>query len=318
MSLELALISALNGASYGLLLFMLSAGLTLIFSMMGVLNFAHASFYTLGAYAGYQISLWAGFWPGLVLAPLAVGTLGALVERYGLRALHARGHVAELLFTFGLSYVIVEIVQVLWGRPPVPYRLPPELDGTLFTVYSVDFPRARGFVMLVAVLMLGALGLMLRFTRIGLVVQAALTHPRTAETLGHDVPRIHMLVFAGGSALAGMAGAIGGALTVTEPNMGGPIGATLFVVVVVGGMGSLAGALLASLAIGQIDAFAKVIDRSPADLAAALGLPLDPSGPLAALARLTLSQAAPVLPFLLLVLVLLIRPRGLLGKREDR
>jgi branched-chain amino acid transport system permease protein len=315
---ELALISALNGASYGLLLFMLSAGLTLIFSMMGVLNFAHASFYMLGAYGGYQISQWVGFWPGLLLSPLALGLVGAAVERYGLRSLHARGPVAELLFTFGLSYVIVELVQVLWGRPPVPYRLPPILDGALFTVYTVDFPRARGFVMLVAALILGALALMLRFSRVGLVIQAALTHAKTVETLGHDVPRIHMLVFGGGAALAGLAGAIGGALTVTEPNMGGPIGAILFVVVVVGGMGSLAGAFLASLAIGEIDAFAKVIDRSPADLAAALGVSIDPANPLYGVWSLTLSQAAPVLPFLLLVVVLLVRPRGLLGRREDR
>jgi branched-chain amino acid transport system permease protein len=315
---ELALISALNGASYGLLLFMLSSGLTLIFSMMGVLNFAHASFYMLGAYAGYQISSWIGFWPGLVAAPLAVGLVGALVERYGLRALHARGHVAELLFTFGLSFVIVELVQVIWGRPPVPYRLPPGLDGTLFTVYTVDFPRARGFVMLVAALILGALALVLRFSRIGLVIQAALTHPKTVETLGHDVPRVHMLVFGGGAALAGLAGAIGGALTVTEPNMGGPIGAILFVVVVVGGMGSLAGAFVASLAIGMIDAFAKVIDRTLGDLAALLGLHPDPAGSLAGLWQVSLSQAAPVLPFLLLVVVLLVRPRGLMGRREDR
>lgn len=318
MNAELALISALNGASYGLLLFMLSSGLTLIFSMMGVLNFAHASFYMLGAYAGYQISGWIGFWPGLVAAPLAVGVMGALVERYGLRALHARGHVAELLFTFGLSFVIVELVQVIWGRPPVPYRLPPELEGTLFTVYTVDFPRARGFVMLVAALILGALALVLRFSRIGLVIQAALTHPKTVETLGHDVPSVHMLVFGGGAALAGLAGAIGGAVTVTEPNMGGPIGAILFVVVVVGGMGSLAGAFVASLAIGMIDAFAKVIDRTLGDLAAALGAHLDPAGPLAGLWQVSLSQAAPVLPFLLLVVVLLARPRGLMGKREDR
>jgi len=316
-NLELALISALNGASYGLLLFMLSAGLTLIFSMMGVLNFAHASFYMLGAYGGYQISRWVGFWPGLLLSPLFIGLIGCGVERYGLRALHARGPVAELLFTFGLSYVIVELVQVIWGRPPVPYRLPAELDGTLFTVYTVDFPKARGFVMLVAALILGSLGAVLRYSRIGMVIQAALSHPRTAETLGHDVPRIHMLVFGGGTALAALAGSIGGALTVTEPNMGITIGAILFVVIVVGGMGSLAGAFIASLAIGEIDAFAKVIDRSPADLLGAVGLHVDPSNPLRAVLDVTVSQAAPVLPFLLLVVVLMVRPRGLMGKRED-
>ncbi len=112
----------LNGLVYGLLLFMLSSGLTLIFGMMGVLNLAHASFYMLGAYFAYTISLYVGFWPGLVVAPVLVGVLGAVVERYGLRAVHRHGHMAELLFTFGLAFVIGEIVPLIWGRNPVPYR----------------------------------------------------------------------------------------------------------------------------------------------------------------------------------------------------
>ena len=127
--LETYISQALYGVSYGLLLFMLAAGLTLIFSMMGVLNFAHASFYMLGAYIAYQISTWVGFWAALVLAPVALFVVGALVERWGLRRVHKWGHVPELLFTFGLSYIIVELVQVIWGRQAVPYRVPPELDG---------------------------------------------------------------------------------------------------------------------------------------------------------------------------------------------
>ena len=109
--MEFFTVSLLNGVSYGLLLFMLSSGLTLIFSMMGVLNFAHASFYMLGAYFGYQISKGIGFWPALILAPLLVGAIGALVERYGLRRVHRFGHVPELLFTFGLAYLIEEVVR---------------------------------------------------------------------------------------------------------------------------------------------------------------------------------------------------------------
>ena len=116
--MEFTLFTLLNGVSYGLLLFMLSSGLTLIFSMMGVLNFAHASFYMLGAYMAYTISSVVGFWPALVLAPLVVGLIGALVERYGLRPLHKYGHIPELLFTFGLSYLIVELVQdAQYGSP---------------------------------------------------------------------------------------------------------------------------------------------------------------------------------------------------------
>src|SRR5215470_12763881 len=114
--LELVTFSLLNGIVYGLLLFMLSSGLTLIWSMMGVLNFAHASMFMLGAYLSWQIGRYAGFWPALVLAPLLVAGLGALVERWGLRRVHRQGHVGEILFTFGLAYLIAEIVVMLWGR----------------------------------------------------------------------------------------------------------------------------------------------------------------------------------------------------------
>ncbi len=317
MTVELALISLLNGISYGLLLFMLASGLTLIFSMMGVLNFAHASFYMLGAYFGYQMSQWFGFWPALVIAPLAVGALGALVERWALRRVHRWGHVPELLFTFGLSYIIVELVQVIWGRPPVPNRLPAELQGTLFTIFSTNFPLSRGFIMLVAILMLAALWLVITRSRIGLVIQAALTHPQQVEALGHNVPRVFMLVFGAGSALAGLAGVIGGAVYVTDPAMASTAGAIIFVVIVVGGMGSLSGAFLASLLIGLIDSFAKVIDSSLADGLAALGVAVTPQTLLYSVWGLKVSQVAPVLPFLLLVLVLIVRPKGLLGTRED-
>ena len=140
MSAELLVVSLLNGVSYGLLLFMLSSGLTLIFSMMGVLNFAHTSFYMLGAYLAYTLSGVVGFWWALVLAPLAVGVLGALFERYCLRRVHRFGHVPELLVTFGLSYVMVELVQLVWGRSTVPYGLPEALQGPLFTLYGTQFP----------------------------------------------------------------------------------------------------------------------------------------------------------------------------------
>ena len=152
--MEFFIISMLNGLSYGLLLFMLSSGLTLIFSMMGVLNFAHASFYMVGAYVGYTVSRLVGFWPALVIAPLVVGALGAVFERLCLRRVHKFGHVPELLVTFGLSYLILELVQLVWGRSTVPYGLPTQLQGPLFTLYGTQFPKSRSFVMLVALLML--------------------------------------------------------------------------------------------------------------------------------------------------------------------
>ena len=343
--MEFFLISMLNGLSYGLLLFMLSSGLTLIFSMMGVLNFAHASFYMLGAYLGYTISRITGFWPALVLAPLAVGALGALFERLCLRRVHRFGHVPELLITFGLSYVMLEVIQLIWGRLALEFKPPEVLQGPVFTlinnsseglslvwgraapelcraadaavrVVCSPFPATRGFMMLVAVVMLVAVWLLLTRTRIGLVIQAALTHPDAVETLGHNVPRVFMLVFGAGSALAGLAGVIGGSTFLTEPAMAATVGSIIFVVVVVGGMGSLAGAFVASLLIGVLQTFAVALDYSLGSLLTSLGMQLSPSAQGNSLIKLTVSQVAPILPYLLLVLILIFRPKGLLGTRE--
>ena len=315
--MEFFAISLLNGLSYGLLLFMLSSGLTLIFSMMGVLNFAHTSFYMLGAYFAYTISGVLGFWPALVVAPLLVGALGALFERYSLRRVHKFGHVPELLVTFGLSYLILELVQLVWGRSTVPYGLPPQLQGPLFTLYGTQFPKSRSFIMLVALLMLLSVWLLLTRTRIGLVIQAALKHPEMVEALGHNVPRVFMLVFGGGAALAGLAGVVGGNTYVTEPAMAASVGSIIFVVVVVGGMGSLAGAFLASLLIGIIQTFAVAMDQSFAGGLQTLGFTVTDKTFGYELLKLTISQVAPILPYLFLVLILIFRPKGLLGTRED-
>jgi branched-chain amino acid transport system permease protein len=315
-AMELFTISMLNGVSYGLLLFMLSSGLTLIFSMMGVLNFAHASFYMLGAYIAYTTTLFVGFWPALVVAPLLVGLLGALFEKYALRRVHAFGHVPELLITFGLSYIILELVQLVWGTSSVDYRVPDELSGPLFTIYGTQFPMYRGFMMGVSILMLIAIWQLLTRTRIGLVIQAALTHPETVETLGHNVPRVFMLVFGGGAALAGLAGVIGGNAFVTEPGMAATVGSIIFVVVVVGGMGSLSGAFLASILIGVIQTFAVAIDSSLMSLLARVGVEITSETFGYVLWKLKVSQVAPILPYLFLVLILIFRPRGLLGTRE--
>jgi len=343
--MEFFIISMLNGLSYGLLLFMLSSGLTLIFSMMGVLNFAHASFYMLGAYVGYTVAQFVGFWPALLIAPIVVGLLGAAFERQCLRKVHKYGHVPELLVTFGLSYVIVELVQLVWGRIAVEFRPPEELRGPVFTLinHSVEglrmvwgaappelcsaadaavrvvcspFPATRGFMMLVAVVMLASVWLLLTRTRIGLVIQAALTHPEAVESLGHNVPRVFMLVFGAGSALAGLAGVIGGSTFLTEPAMAATVGSVIFVVVVVGGMGSLSGAFVASILIGVIQTFAVAFEYSLATLAQQIGLPLPEAVANNSYIKLTLSQVAPILPYLFLVLILIFRPRGLLGKRE--
>ena len=343
--MEFFIISMLNGMSYGLLLFMLSSGLTLIFSMMGVLNFAHASFYMIGAYFGYTLTSVIGFWPALLVAPILVGGVGVIFERLTLRKVHKFGHVPELLVTFGLSYIVYELVQLIWGRTAVEFVPPELLKGSAFTLVNhsiqglqfvwgaapaemcttadaavrlvcTPFPATRGFMMLVALLMLLSLWLLLTKTRIGLVIQAALTHPETVESLGHNVPRVFMMVFGAGTGLAGLAGVIGGSTFVTEPAMAATVGSVIFVVVVVGGMGSLSGAFLASLLIGVIQTFAIAFDYSFISVAKNMGFTLSDALVNNSVLKLTVSQVAPILPYLFLVLILIFRPKGLLGTRE--
>ena len=317
-----ALITLLNGLGYGLLLFLLSAGLTLVFSLMGVLNFSHASFYMLGAYVAYSLAPVVGFWPALLLAPLLVGLAGAAFERWVLRRVHPLGHIPELMVTFGVAYLVLEVVQLVWGRSPVAFDLPAALQGPALTLaHTADglrawlgaappgacaaadvlcavFPASRALLMAVALAVLLGLGLWLWRSRTGWVIQAALTHPQTVQSLGHDVPRLWVLVFGVGCALAALAGVLGGATFVTEPAMAATMGPLVFVVLVVGGLGSVAGALWASLLIGLLQTLAVAYDQP---------LPLWGT---------SLAQWAPLLPYGLLVLVLALRPRGLMGRRE--
>lgn len=307
--------------------------------MMGVLNFAHASFYMLGAYVAYSVTQVVGFWWALLLAPPIVGALGALFERFALRQVHKFGHVPELLITFGLSYIVLEVVQLVWGRSALNFQPPASLQGPLFTIQQsagamgfnwgepgaacqaagavcTQFPAFRAFGMAVAVGMLMAVWLLLTRTRVGLVIQAALTHPEAVESLGHNVPRVFMGVFGGGTALAALAGVIGGALRVTEPAMALAVGAVVFAVIVIGGMGSLAGAFVASVGLGVIDSFAVGSDRSLADLFSWVGMQITPATFGYAVWSVKMSQVAAILPYLLLVLILIFRPKGLFGTRE--
>ncbi len=314
--LELATVSLLNGVVYGLLLFMLTSGLTLIFSMMGVLNFAHASVFMLGAYLSFQLGRWIGFWPALVIAPLVCGAIGAAIERYGLRHVHRSGHVAEILFTFGLAYLIEELVTMAWGRNAVANSVPAVIDFPLFSLFGSTFPAYKGLMMAISVAMFVFLYASLKYTRIGLVIQAALTHPQMASALGHNVPAVFVLVFAIGSALAGLAGVIGGFMLLTQPTLAHAIGPIVFVVVVVGGLGSLAGALIASMLIGVLQTFAVAVDYSLLDALRSAGITLARSSPLYELSSIKVSTAAPIVPYLLLVAMLIVRPRGLLGTRD--
>jgi branched-chain amino acid transport system permease protein len=314
--MEFFVISLLNGVSYGLLLFMLSSGLTLIFSMMGVLNFAHASIYMVGAYLAFQASQLLGFFPALIVAPILCGLIGAAIEVFGLRRVHHNGHIAELLFTFGLVFIIQRVVQMIWGMLPMPYRVPPSLDFPLFSLYGENFPAYRGFMLLVSAAMLVTIWLLLKKTRIGLIIQAALTHPSMVNALGHDVPRVFTIVFAGGSLLAGLAGVIAGNYLTTESSMADAMGPIVFVVVIFGGLGSLAGCFIASILMGMVQTFSVVMEWSFADMLKPLGIALSADNLLGEILTISVSRIGPLVPYVLLIVILLFRPRGLMGTRE--
>jgi len=308
--------SIFNGTLYGLLLFMISSGLTLIFSMMGVLNLAHASLFMLGAYFAYSISTVVGFWPALIFSPLIVGVIGALIERYGLRRIHKYGHVAELLFTFGLFYVFEDVVQMVWGKVAVPYKIPESMDFILFTWLGLGYSAYRVFMVLMSVGIMVALYWLIARTRIGLIIQAALTHPNMVGALGHNVPRVFMLTFGFGSALAAVAGVLGGNVLGTEPAMAAQLGPIIFVVIVIGGLGSLGGAVIASLTIGILTNMAISYDISFKTFFVSLGVSPEAVGIGKDLIAITSGSIAPILPYLLMVLILIVRPRGLFGTRD--
>lgn len=314
--MDVILFTIFNGVLYGMLLFMLSSGLTLIFGMMGVLNFAHASFFMLGAYFAYQISEFVGFYPALVIAPIIIAFVGALVEKYGLRRVHKFGHVAELLFTFGLFYIIEEVVQIIWGKVPVGYHIPSSMDFSLFTLMGMSYPAYQMFTLAVSVAIFAGLFFVLTKTRAGLIIKAALTHPEIVSSLGHNVPKVFMMVFGLGCALAGLAGVLAGNTLGTDPSMALFLGPIVFVVVVVGGLGSLKGALVASLLIGLIQTFAISLDYSLNNLIEFFGFSLDVESLWHILVDITIATLAPILPYLLLVVMLIARPRGLFGTRD--
>jgi branched-chain amino acid transport system permease protein len=222
------------------------------------------------------------------------------------------GHLPELLLTFGAAYLLGELVKLGWGLNPLTATVPPALDGPLFTVYGAAFARYRAFMMAVSLAMLAVLYAVLRVSKTGLIVRAALTHTSAVEALGHNVPRVFTGVFAAGTALAALAGVIGAPLFVIEPAMAESLGSIVFVVVVIGGLGSLSGALVASLLVGCVQTLAVASNVSLGEVLSII----DASAP-AEWDALTLAQLAPLLPYLLLVAMLALRPRGLFGRRDD-
>lgn len=280
-------IQFLHGLVYGMLLFLVASGLTLIFGMMGVLNFAHGALYMLGAYFSFTVLRMTGqFWLSMIVAPLLVGLFGILIERFLLRKVHRFGHAHELLLTFGLAYIIEEFVKWIWGNQPLHVEIPEVLAGSL-NLFGMTYPTYRLFILIVSAVVFTILFFILHRTRIGIIVTAAVSKSEMVNALGINVPLVFMLLFGVGGALAGLAGVIGGPYLITNPGMAATIIIDLFVVVVVGGLGSLQGALLASFLIGELQSF---------------GILLVP-------------QMAIALEFLLMAVVLIVKPEGLLGEK---
>lgn len=280
-------IQILHGLAYGMLLFLVSSGLTLVFGMMSVLNLAHASFYMLGAYFSYQMLKWIGnFWIGLIICPILVAFLGILMERFLLRRVHAGGHVQEFVLTAGMAFVIMEAVKWIWGTEPLPVPIPAALSGSVMIVGSV-YPVYRLFILFFSIGILGLMAYVLLKTRLGITVRAAVSDRDMVSALGTNTPFVFMLVMGIGTWLAGVAGVIAGPFISTYPGMAGEILVDCFVVTVTGGLGSLMGAVLASFIIGQISSF---------------GILLIP-------------RFAIVFAFLLMAIVLIIKPSGLFGEK---
>jgi branched-chain amino acid transport system permease protein len=283
---QLLALQLVTGVALGALYALLAIGLSLIFGMLTVVNFAHGAFYMVGAFLGvYFLSLTGSFWLSLVLTPLAVGALGLLTERFLVRPLYGRGIDYPLLLTFGLSYVLIEAMRVLFGIEGLPSTTPESLRGAVNLGVGY-FPKYRLFLIAATAVIVVALWLFLEKTRYGLIIRAGSRDPEIVRVLGVDVAKIWLLVFGIGTAIAGLSGVLASPTRAVNPEMGIPILAESFVVTVVGGMGSLPGAVVAGLLVGIVFSMTALLAPDYAELSI----------------------------FVLMAVVLLIRPQGFFGK----
>ena len=277
-------IQLLNSVQYGLLLFLLAAGLTLIFGIMGVVNLAHGSFYMLGAYMAYALT---GAWDNLALAILAGAlisiSLGWLLEKLLFRHFYHRSHLDQVLLTFGLIYIFEELRSMLWGDDVHSVGVPAVLDWSIQLTDTLSYPAYRMFMLAICTALALGLWLLISKTKLGMKIRAGAFNSDMAQTLGINIVRLHSLVFAMGVALAALAGMLIAPLSSVYPHMGSQVLIMCFVVVVIGGIGSVRGALTAALLVGLVDTFGKVL----------------------------LPQFASMLVYVLMALVLLYKPEGL-------
>ncbi len=284
--LSTLLAQVFTGLVLGMIYVLLAIGLSLIFGLMTVVNFAHGALYMLGAYFGvFLLTYTKSFWVALIVAPLMVGALGLLMERFLIRRLYGRSPDDPLLLTFGLSLILIEGVKVFWGKIGLTLDPPRALAGAVDLGFMA-FPAYRLFLIAVTVAVLIGLYFFLERTNIGLIIRAGSRDPLMVRALGIDLGRIWLVVFGIGTALAGLAGILAGPMRGAYAEMGVTMVIESFVVIVVGGMGSLLGAVVAGLLIGQV----------------------------VGLTTLFLPKAAEIMVFLVMAVVLLVRPSGLFGE----
>jgi len=286
LALDVLAAQVFTGLVLGGIFVLLAIGLSLIFGLMTVVNFSHGALYMLGAYFGYVLLTHTGsFTVALVLAPLLVGGLGLAVERVLIRPLYGRSPDDPLLLTFGLSLVVVETARLIWGKIGLTLDPPRALGGAVNLGFTY-FPTYRLFVIAVTAVVLLALWLFLEKTNVGLLIRAASRDPLMVRALGFDVGRVWFIVFGIGTGLAGLAGILAGPMRGAYAEMGVTIIIESFVVVVVGGMGSLVGAVVSGLLIGQV----------------------------VGLTTLFVPKLAEIIVFIFMAVVLLLRPSGLFGE----
>ncbi|HSL47908.1 MAG TPA: branched-chain amino acid ABC transporter permease [Candidatus Deferrimicrobiaceae bacterium] len=284
--LSTLLAQVFTGLVLGMIYVLLAIGLSLIFGLMTVVNFAHGALYMLGAYFGvFLLGYTKSFWVALIVAPLMVGVLGLLMERFLIRRLYGRSPDDPLLLTFGLSLILVEGVKVFWGKIGLTLDPPRGLAGAVDLGFMI-FPAYRLFLIVVTVAVLVGLYFFLGRTNVGLIIRAGSRDPLMVRALGIDLGRVWLVVFGIGTALAGLAGILAGPMRGAYAEMGVNMVIESFVVIVVGGMGSLLGAVVAGLLIGQV----------------------------VGLTTLFLPKAAEIMVFLVMAFVLLVRPSGLFGE----
>ena len=291
----------LNGLQLGVTLFLMAAGLTLVFGIMNLINLAHGSMYMVGAYVGASVTAASGsFVLGLLAAVPAAGAVGMVVEMVVMRRLYPREHLDQVLATFGLLLFFNELVVILWGRQPLFMNVPPLLSATVEIVPGAPYPAYRLAMVGVGLAVAVALWLLIARTRLGMQIRAGASNREMAGALGIDIRRLYTLVFALGAALAGLAGIMVAPILAVESGMGESILVVTFVVIVIGGIGSVRGALVGALLVGLVDTLGRAF--LPLTLRAVMA-PAQADSAGAALASMAI--------YVLMAAILVWRPRGL-------